>query len=287
MQASYAVAGTLCNLARIYCTVSEAKDSMTYFNQAQDIYQDLGDDYQLSKVKDGLGTITAFLEDFEKSEKYYLEALQIMRSWEDAEMETDILFNLSLIKLEEQKFGESQVYMEKVLSNYHKLNKPIGIVKANLQLGVICIERESINQEAFDYLENSLVLAYQLEDKYLEADAKFEIGRWYWLNDNASQAIDRFKEALIIYQKYNRPANLLSVHMNLGECFLSQGDTTSAWNACLKAFELYLDLHGQKEMASFFEWATIHPAKLTLEQIVELSSIAGKTDKELINIISP
>jgi len=131
------------------------------------------------------------------------------------------------------------------LNNAEEYDERVGIYKKIIE------NKDSLDPEKiFPLAKNLLMEAEDDNDKKSIGLANFYLGNYYYNNDNFSNALKHFSEALKVYQKQNDSEILADIHYNLGLTNQYLNHYDEALESYQKSTELFLEL-GNKEKVAY------------------------------------
>ncbi len=93
--------------------------------------------------------------------------------------------------------------------------------------------------KCIDYAEQALKAARKADDINEEAGALINLGDGYKANKNQKKALQNYKEAIKIFDKYNQTSSSAYIWNKIADLYIAFGNTTDAIDADNKALELF------------------------------------------------
>jgi tetratricopeptide (TPR) repeat protein len=182
--------------------------------------------YELAHLMN-LGIIMQTLEDYDQSEKYFLEALEKTDKPNLEFRKAQTLGNLGILEFKKNNFGRSTTYHKESFSIFEKGNakSPMAISLINLGLSET---RLGHYREAKEYLLRALELKEELNDERGRALVVKYMGELEMDQRNFDYARELLQQAEVIFRQYNDHLNLIDIHKKLSEIYEIRGDFEKA-----------------------------------------------------------
>jgi len=257
---------------------NEPEKAIGIYNQALEIYRNIGDERGEAEVLGGFGLIYSS-SDSQKSWSYYEEALKARENVDDKVLIGNSLNSLGLIHLlflndyqqaisyfdkaasvrkeigdlpnlgrsltakatAYEKLGSFDQALDNYTRSYaiyEEVGDPFRMAESLLKSGSMLINLGNY-PEALDQLEKSLEISRDIEDGIGISDALNQIGFVYLKMGDYSTALDKFNEAIEITKEQNDQWGLAGVYNNLAVMLQNAGRTEKALDYYLNALSLY------------------------------------------------
>jgi CHAT domain-containing protein/uncharacterized protein HemY len=170
------------SLAMSYSILDQPRQAIDHMNQALSIQRELGDIENQAWSLSNLGNIYRRLGDRQKSLEFHELALNLVMSHQNLELEIRGLINLGITY---GHFGDSETAIQQFEEGLRKVsvsnldNKRKLESDLNFQLGLRRFSDQKY-EEARQYLEISLQLYREIEDREGEAETLELLGLTYW-----------------------------------------------------------------------------------------------------------
>jgi tetratricopeptide (TPR) repeat protein len=179
--------------------------------------------------------------------------------------------------------------------------KAQSVSKADSLIRVLAVAKEDSNRALmlldlatrlkFKKTDTALILARQgknlsvsLDHALGEARANVVLGDVLAAKKQFEQSIDKYKEAILIYQKLDRKKELAAAIANMAICYYDKGDFAIALENDYKALKMYEEIKYEAGQATVLgNIGIIHLFNKKLDKALEYSKRALEIDKKLNN----
>ncbi len=168
------------NLGEVLIDLGEFQDARTNLDTSREISQRLGLNIAQAYAEFGLCRL-ALVEDNPADARLHLQSAGgLLESLEDTNDRVATYYQLQAqIEIEDGNFQEARISAEHALLISQRGSIPEKQVDALRVLGIISAKTEEIEQSE-SFLSESIDLAHQLNDRFSEAKARYELGLLFW-----------------------------------------------------------------------------------------------------------
>jgi CHAT domain-containing protein/Tfp pilus assembly protein PilF len=205
------------------------------------IYKSKGEEGLRGFVKDKKDTISnKFIVDFAESgvkerKAEWLKACEIMaEEKKDEKTLAEAYYQVSEYFRFIENYKKANLYLEKTLPIYIKLNDPSGQAKTYLSKGMIHYYTGN-NSQAFEMYNKANRLFKKSGDIRGQGIVYWRMGAIYWLRANNSRAIEMYDKALSLFEKLGDKVNKGNLFFSIGLLYLQTGEHDKAIEMCEKS----------------------------------------------------
>ena len=191
-------------LGEVYYNLSNANNAMLYWQKAEVIYWESGNEKKYTSVHGSIGLVYRSLGQLEEASKYFKEALTTARKIGYWQGEADQLGNIGMVYSDLEQPEEALKYLNEALEIYRKiryLQREVSI------LGNIGVVYRSLGQfeEALKCLKKALVIYLKIGNRQGEANQLGSIGMVYSDLEQPEDALKYLTDSERIFQLLNFP----------------------------------------------------------------------------------
>ena len=232
----------LFNRALAAQTEARFHDAIDSYEQALEIYLEIGDLTGEATSLLGLGLCYDSLSEYERAIEYYEQLLAILL-WATGDFPevATILYRLGNCYYSLSEYEGAIEYYEQSLVIFKEIADFAGEAASLLGLG-LCYYYLSECQQAIDLIEQVFEIYLEIGDRAGEAASLNALGNCYEALSECQRAVDYFGQALVIYVEIGDRAGEASSLNNLGVCHDSQSEYRRAIEYYKQALEIYLEI---------------------------------------------
>jgi predicted ATPase/DNA-binding SARP family transcriptional activator/Tfp pilus assembly protein PilF len=185
-------------LAGLSAQEGNFKDARHYVGQSLLLPFTRDNDKQYAATLSNMAMLTAKLEGIDKAKAIYDQSLALLETDESLPalgIKGNVLYNMGSLFLEKGRWGEAEVYLEKSLDLYQRLNYELGMAHTLTALASIALERHEFDQ-AESLARRGLELCRKSNYSSLEVTAWIKLGHVYLARQQLDTALDKFLSAL-------------------------------------------------------------------------------------------
>jgi CHAT domain-containing protein/tetratricopeptide (TPR) repeat protein len=268
-------------------------EAIDEFQQAQTLYQQLGNRQNEAAALGNLGITHRALGDYDLAIDYLTQALQLKRELNDSQGEGQLLVNLGNVY---ENLGD----YDRALESYEQslpILRDVGdraseaIVLNNL--GSLSINLNDIDK-AIEYSQASLELAQQIGDRQGIAQSHLNLGLAYHILEQIQLAIDHYQQSLIIAEELNLPLLKIPILSNLAIAYEDLNEPEKAIDYHQQVLAIARSIQAPKEEAkvlnnfahTLLQSGQLDEAEAQLRQAVQLLDTLRQnlTDPQTISI---
>lgn len=237
------------DLAHFYHSHNREDSAYFYYNNAQKIYQDLGDEYKSARLLLNMAIIQKNIKDYTGSEVSTTNAITLLKPLKAYKQLYAAYNNLGIIFGELEQYDKALEYFKIGVSYLEKSGKKNLYPSVWNNIGVVY--RDSKNyRDALTYFQKAL----DFNSNIKETDPKL----FAMILDNRAHVKLRLKDTVGIYEDF---FEALEIRKNLGleagvsinqlhlaELFLEKGDTLKANEYALKAKKIAKEIQNSRDL---------------------------------------
>ncbi len=233
---SEGTAATYWDLAQFYHNRNKEDSAYYYYDKAQKIYQELGDQLNSGSLLLNMAIIQKNIRDYTGSEVTTTNAINLLEPLDEFYSLYIAYNNLGIVFNELEEYERSLYYHHKAISNLEKLKSKRDFPTSYNNIGVV-YHNQGNYSEAIEYFRKALSFDENIENSdpklYAmlidnEANAKLHLG-------DTLGIYKQFVKALQIRKDIDLQAGISINQLHLADYFLQRGDTAKAINYALAA----------------------------------------------------
>ncbi len=250
-------ANLLQELGVAYVSLSEAQRAKSYFEDALELYREVGDRLNQGIALRRLGIVNIDLGELESAKTFLGEARTIAIEIGDRRSESAALINQGVVY---KKLGE----LTKDLGDFEKaralfeqslaIDQEIGDRRGEgLNLGNLGSVYQSLGQseKAISFYENALAIHRETGNRRGEAGVLFNLGHVRSAHGEFEKAIGFYEQALTIYQEIGERTGIGYALGHLGVAYKNLGDLQRAIALYNEAIEEFRKANDQRSEGIF------------------------------------
>lgn len=173
-----------------------------------------------------LGTIHYNLNEHQKSKEYFNKALSLIEDkLSISKTATRVYLAYGLLYISENNYKGAELYFKKASRISHQLADNIGILSANLNLGLCYINEDRLD-EAKDIFYSTEVIIEDIENIELAGYVYQNLARIFIAEKNYSQAIVNTEKAYAMWEGIDFKKGMFFCNSNFALIYEEQKDTT-------------------------------------------------------------
>jgi Uncharacterized protein conserved in bacteria len=273
---------------------ADREKAVGYYNQALDLYKEMGDERGEGEILGGLGLIYSNIKDYNTALPYYQEALKVREKVDDKLLMGNSLNSIGAIYYNLDNYNRAMPYFDKAEALRIETGDLPGLgrtqtLKASSYLSI----GEELNNsgkypEALENLEKALEINRSLNAKPGIGDALNQLGFVYANLGEYSTAVEKINEAASIMKQENDTTSLAGVYNHLGIVLQMSGRMEKAseyFNKSLKIYEDHKDQINVEALLSnlgtlFFDTKDYVKAKDYLIKALQISREIKDKERE-------
>ena len=227
------------NIGDIYRNQGNYTESSKYLFNSLKNYEAAKDDAGRAIAYSSLGNLYADQSNYDQALKYFQSALDLNQKIKDKKGIADALSNVGSIYLKKGQYNESLATHLEAMKIQQELEYKQGLATSMNNIGII-YKAQGKYDESIKNLFASLKISEQLEDKNGIADTYNSLGSVYVEQAKqlrGKEADQKYKEALIYYNKGLTVAKESSLKKLVGDSYEGQAIVFEKTNDFKKAYE--------------------------------------------------
>jgi len=280
------------NVAAVYQLQSDYQRALNQYFEALKIQEELKDNEQIAVLYNNIALIYQIQKNYVNAKSNFEKALKIFIEKEDKKGVADIYNNIGTIFYDQA--DDNQINYDSAIFYYNKsleiftqlaLNPKIALLNYNLgnannKLGNL--------SEAKQYLEISLKLYTELEDKSGIALNHNGLGEYFYLNNDFQNAVIELEKALVIAIEIGAPKIIKDVTEYLSKSYSKLGKYKEAYETHVLYKQMYDSIfndENERELTQLSmqyefdkkekEQQLIHDAEIKQQKIVNIFTLIG------------
>ncbi|MCT7960986.1 tetratricopeptide repeat protein [Laspinema sp. D1] len=229
--------GTLYNLGNVYYSLGEYAQAQQYLLQSLEISLHVGDKAWEGRNLNDLGSVYSALGEYAQAQQYLLQSLEISLQLGDKAREGVTLYNLGKVYNSLGEYAQAQQYLRQSLEIFRQLGNKAGEGNTLLNLGIVYGSLGEYAQ-AQQYLRQSLEIFQQLGDKAEEGRSLDGLGNVYNSLGEYAQAQQYLRQSLEIFQQLADKAGEGRSLNGLGSVYSALGEYAQAQQYLLQSLEI-------------------------------------------------
>jgi CHAT domain-containing protein/tetratricopeptide (TPR) repeat protein len=211
--------------------------AISYYQEALDIAQQLGDRANERQVLGALGSITLGKNWYEKAVGYYQQALSIDQQTGDRQAESQALRGLGDACLGLSDYQKAIDHYQQALSINQQLDDSQGKALILQGLGNAYVGQRQYEQAINNY-QQALELAHQLDDRAIEVEVLNNLGSTYSAVKQYQQAVGSYQQVVDIARASRNSTWEVGALLNLGDSLVKLSNYQPAADSYQRVLEM-------------------------------------------------
>ncbi len=215
------------SMGGVYYVNSNYSQSYDYYVKSVDLFVELNDTLNLSKVKHNIGSIFSQQADYESALKYFYESLKFKEFLKDDKgiAATYNAIGLVFVEQGENFYKDAEEYFTKAMDIYIKFDDKAGIAKSYYRIGSVKNTYRNPNrQEAKEFLFKYLEISTELKDETSIAQANGSIGSIYLRLEQLDSAFIFLNKSTETWKKLNSPFEIANNYTYMAEYYILKSE---------------------------------------------------------------
>jgi len=228
--------------------------AIRYYQQALDLYKEIGDERGEGEILGGLGLIYSNNKDYQAAMPYYEEALKVREKVDDKFLMGNSLNSIGVIYNNLQNYPQALFYYDKAEALRKEISDLPGLtrtqsLKANsyLALGEM-LNNSGKYPEALENLEKALQINKNLNAKSGIGDVLNQMGFVYSNLGEYDMAVEKISEAAGLMKEENNTTGLAGAYNHLGIILQMSGKFEKASEYFNNSLKIYEQANDQKNI---------------------------------------
>ncbi len=264
-------------LGEYYFNIDDFEKAEDYYKEALLLYQSLENASQIMQLYHNLGLTNQYINHYNEALSFYQKSIEIAESIGSKEKAAISYQDIGTLYNDLQKYSLAQQYYEKALEIYKQTNNEERIAAIYQNIGVLQYNWGDFDR-SLNFYEKSLGIYEQLQDKQSIAISLSNIGLVYEECKNFNMALDYYQKALIIFEEIGFKPTLVYIFYNLGSLYRNIG----SFSRSIEYFEKGLNLSTEISMKDYISYN--YEALSGVYEEMEKYSIALNYYKEFVLI---
>lgn len=236
-------------LGEYYFNIDDFEKAEEYYKEALLLYQSLDNSSQIMQLCHNLGLTNQYVNHYDEALFFYQKSIEIAESIGSKEKAAISYQDIGTLYNDLQKYSLAQNYYEKALEIYKQTNNEERIAAIYQNIGVLQYNWGDFVQ-SLNYYEKSFSIYEQLQDKQNIAISLSNIGLVYEECKNFNMALDYYQKALIIFEEIGFKPTLVYIFYNLGSLYRNTGN----YSKSIEYFEKGLNLSTEISMKDYISY---------------------------------
>ncbi|MDR5591097.1 tetratricopeptide repeat-containing sensor histidine kinase [Christiangramia sp. SM2212] len=284
---SIGLAASQWDLAHFYHNVNTEDSAYYYYNSAQKIYQDLGDEYNSASLLLNMAIIQKNIKDYTGSEVSTTNAITLLKPLQEYSQLYAAYNNLGIIFGELEQYDKALEYFNIGISYLEKSGEENLYPSVWNNMGVVYRDSKRY-RDALNYFEKALHFNSNIKNTDPELYAMILDNRAHTklrLKDTIGIYED-FSQALVIRKNLGLESGVSINQLHLAEFFLEKGDTQKAKEYASKTMKLAKEIQNSRDLLSSLKLLSqIDPERSLVyaNEYIALNDNLQKREREVRN----
>jgi serine/threonine protein kinase/Tfp pilus assembly protein PilF len=239
-------------LGILYGRQQDVKKSNEAFDQAEAIYQDLGNSESRAEVLYRRGALFNDIDKPAQAREQLEKAFDITRTIPSKHQQIKILLQLSSVSYSEGNTTQAQDYATQAIEMAQKDRLENLTVSGLIELGNTYFIRGEY-ETAKKYFRQAIEFAGQSKGRHNEARGLLSLGSLLIQQNNSDEGLPLIEQAMDFYRQGGYRREAMQAVSLLGRCYGQKGE----YDAALRAYEQQLELAMQSDDQSQIAYAHI------------------------------
>jgi CHAT domain-containing protein/tetratricopeptide (TPR) repeat protein len=210
-----------------YAYLGDYQKAIEFFQQGLAIAKQIGDKASVGAALGNLGNAYYSLRDYQKAIDFYQQRLAIARETGDRASEGTVLGKLANAYYSLSDYQKAIDFYQQRLAIAREIGEGVGVARALNGLGY-AYNGLGDYKKAIDFLQQSLAIFQQIGDRNGEASALGNLGSAYRLLGDYKKAIEFYQQSLVIFKQIGDKAGVAEALNGLGTAYQLLGDDQKA-----------------------------------------------------------
>ncbi|MBI4649010.1 MAG: tetratricopeptide repeat protein [Bacteroidia bacterium] len=221
-----------------YFYLNNYDKSFKYFNDALNIRKKINDKAGIASAINNIGLVYKSKKNYDKAHKFFLSALEIYKSLNNKEKVASVFYNIGTIYKAKGKYDIALEYCDKAIEIYKKIGNKIKESTILNSIANIYVSMADY-QKAIEYFFASLKIDEELNDKRGIAVSFRNIGIVYEKWMKFDEAIDYYQKALDIHNRIGNKEGMATGLHDIGIIYANIGNLKASLLNFQKALKIY------------------------------------------------
>jgi signal transduction histidine kinase len=214
-------------LIEIYMEKKNLDEAYIWLQKAILIYQEVGDELGLARVKKLQGLLYIEFSDFDEALSSFMDALEIATENEEEEMEAEIMIDLGLVFMALEQFQDTKDLFVQAINIWEELEDTLQLSEAYFNMAELYKQQGKMD-ESLQALKNSISLAESISYEKGLANSFFQTGQIYELMGEFIMAGSYYQKSLSLYKPISDRYGMAKALNQLGRYSLSGDELDKA-----------------------------------------------------------
>ncbi|KPK83917.1 MAG: hypothetical protein AMS27_11455, partial [Bacteroides sp. SM23_62_1] len=196
-----------------------------------------------------IGRSYAFLQEFNQSEDFLNQALELAREIKEVELEGQILFNQGENLKTQNRLDEALAKYDEAIAVSEEENDISNLANIYIRKGLIYYARGDYN-EAINNYERALQYRIELNDRYRQGSLYLNIANAYFNLTKYDLAIENYQKALPIFEEFNALSGISFVYNGMAAIYAEQKFFDKALENYQKKLQIGREMGDLKEVGN-------------------------------------
>ncbi|MBU0765637.1 MAG: tetratricopeptide repeat protein [Bacteroidetes bacterium] len=257
------MANMLYNIGYIHKGWGNYSKAVDYLERALIKYGEAGNLEELASTQRTIGITYFYWSKYNKAIEYYKMSLEIREKLGDVNGVASTLQTIGIVYHERNEYEEALDYYQQSLKKFEEIYEGSpqdtyarqGIANSLMNIGQVYKDwgqyKESVElkEKALEYIQQSLDIMNELDDRLGIAYAMNNIGLIYQYLNNYEKAIEFFTRALEIEEKESDKDGIAGTNRDIGITYTKSGEYDKALEYLDKAYTAYKQLDNSQGIA--------------------------------------
>lgn len=206
------------NIVLVYMDIGDYDKALQFAFKALEIDKLMGNEVGQARHLGNIGVLYTNQLNLEKARKFLNEALEIYKKVDDQRGVANITGNIAGSYIKKKEFDTAIKYIQESISGYEKLNSKKDVAANILNLSSAYIEMYKINYKqvgksqknlafAMESTLRALSISKELQESFLERDARFQLYEIEKLKGNFADALKEYEKFVALRDTINGQEN--------------------------------------------------------------------------------
>ena len=216
-------ATSLYMIGNAYYLIGDYPNSMDYYLQALVLREELGDSSNIAGSYNNIGAVYLHMNDERKALEYFKRSGIIFRAMGDDHRLFPILNNIGAVYIDFDKLDTAYQYFTQAYEIAERSGDEINLSIVLTNLGETAYAMGLYSQSE-NYQQRAYKISQKLGDKGMMSTIRSNIGKLHLERKEYPQALEAFKESLLLSREIHSLPNIQENFKNLSEYYSLTGD---------------------------------------------------------------